>query len=78
MTDEFLRWREFAKAMADHVLGYKNVYVSLAVMDAEGKPYEFRGNLACTRPRLNCPCFRGALSFNLLKKLEINVGTFLE
>jgi hypothetical protein len=56
MSSEFAGWSELSELMADHVLGYENRNVRLAVVDCYGTSDEFRWNSAIAGPGLdNCP-----------------------
>jgi len=77
MTSKRSRWREFAEAVANHVLGDVDGNELLAVVNGKGVTDKFRYDHRSPTPRLDhsLPA-RLVHSLNSAKKFEVNKGAF--
>ena len=79
MTLEGARQRELAKLVADHVLGYVDRYVLLAVVHGDREPDELRRDRRAARPRLDRPLVVGrARRIDLLRQMVVDERTLLD
>jgi hypothetical protein len=79
VSDESASEREFTEFVSDHVFRYENGNVILAIMDAEGVPYELRGDGRTSRPGLDDGFFARLIEcYDFRRELFIDEWSFFK